>query len=79
MVTIFCNIQTTFTFSELWDVCVCVCVCVCDQQDSHFFSLIYFDLTILYMFKQLIVHHLEVMSVHAAYNILPCIYVVSSY
>jgi len=31
-------------------VCVCVCVCVNDQQDAHFFSLIYFNLTILHMF-----------------------------
>ena len=54
MATIFCNIQNIFTFSEL---CVCVCVrarahaCVCirerewenDQQDAHFFSLLYFN------------------------------------
>jgi len=46
MVTIFCNIQTIFTFSELWYIRVCAN----DQQDAHFFSLIYFDLIIYYMF-----------------------------
>jgi hypothetical protein len=30
------------------------------------------------MFRKIIVHHQEVISVHAAYSILPCVYGVSS-
>jgi len=46
-----------------------------DQQDAHFFSLIYSIKLSSTCFEQIIVHHLEVISVHAAYSILSCIYV----
>jgi hypothetical protein len=43
-----------------------------DQQDAHLFSLIYSNQSILYILKQIIVHHQEFTSVHTAYIILPC-------
>ena len=48
-----------------------------DQQDAHFFSLIPIKLSST-CFKQITVHHQEVISVHATHSILPRICWVSS-